>query len=129
MIYMFSVKLVILILSCWVGLVVNSDMAAFKAANPGAILEDFVRWQSPQDWSKPADISGVNSVGMKDVAESIGRGNLSEHISKPGSLWSQIWDSVGAHAASEQRSLFDYTREAEKVSSSYLPLHSLYVCP
>ncbi|XP_057303709.1 rab3 GTPase-activating protein catalytic subunit-like isoform X2 [Hydractinia symbiolongicarpus] len=27
-----------------------SDMASFKAANPGCILEDFVRWYSPNDW-------------------------------------------------------------------------------
>lgn len=28
----------------------TSDMAAFKAANPGACLADFVRWHSPRDW-------------------------------------------------------------------------------
>ncbi|CAK9171890.1 unnamed protein product, partial [Ilex paraguariensis] len=27
-----------------------SDMQAFKAANPGCVLEDFVRWHSPPDW-------------------------------------------------------------------------------
>ncbi|XP_048577238.1 rab3 GTPase-activating protein catalytic subunit isoform X2 [Nematostella vectensis] len=27
-----------------------SDMEAFKAANPGCLLEDFVRWYSPNDW-------------------------------------------------------------------------------
>jgi hypothetical protein len=27
-----------------------SDMQAFKAANPGCILEDFVRWYSPPDF-------------------------------------------------------------------------------
>jgi hypothetical protein len=25
-------------------------MSAFKAANPGCVLEDFVRWHSPRDW-------------------------------------------------------------------------------
>lgn len=28
----------------------ESDMQAFKAANPGCTLEDFVRWYSPRDW-------------------------------------------------------------------------------
>ncbi|CAI7854247.1 unnamed protein product, partial [Closterium sp. NIES-54] len=28
-----------------------SDMQSFKAANPGCVLEDFVRWYSPPDWS------------------------------------------------------------------------------
>ena len=26
-----------------------SDMAAFKAANPGAVLQDFLAWYSPKD--------------------------------------------------------------------------------
>ena len=29
-----------------------SDMESFKAANPGAILGDFVRWHSPRDWKR-----------------------------------------------------------------------------
>lgn len=28
----------------------QSDMAAFKAANPACQLADFVRWHSPKDW-------------------------------------------------------------------------------
>ena len=27
-----------------------SDMESFRAANPGAVLGDFVRWYSPRDW-------------------------------------------------------------------------------
>jgi Rab3 GTPase-activating protein catalytic subunit len=27
-----------------------ADMKAFKAANPGCMLADFVRWHSPRDW-------------------------------------------------------------------------------
>ena len=30
----------------------SSDMQAFKAANPGCCIEDFVRWHSPKDWRK-----------------------------------------------------------------------------
>ncbi|XP_064389082.1 rab3 GTPase-activating protein catalytic subunit-like [Halichondria panicea] len=32
-----------------------SDMQAFKAANPGCLLEDFVRWYSPRDWIEDED--------------------------------------------------------------------------
>jgi len=32
------------------GAMLASDMAAFKAANPGAVFEDVVRWLSPRDW-------------------------------------------------------------------------------
>ncbi len=34
---------------------VISDMAGFKAANPGCCFEDFVRWFSPNDWVVEAE--------------------------------------------------------------------------
>jgi hypothetical protein len=33
-------------------------MQAFKAANPGAVLEDFVRWYSPADWIEQPEGTG-----------------------------------------------------------------------
>lgn len=33
-----------------------SDMESFKAANPGSILADFVRWHSPRDWIVEEDV-------------------------------------------------------------------------
>lgn len=30
-------------------------MQAFKAANPGCVLEDFVRWYSPADWIEQSE--------------------------------------------------------------------------
>jgi len=32
-----------------------SDMEAFKAANPRAKMEDFIRWYSPKDWEEVQD--------------------------------------------------------------------------
>lgn len=41
-----------------------SDMEAFKAANPGAVLADFIRWCSPRDWIE--DESGeLDEYGQK----------------------------------------------------------------
>jgi len=34
-----------------------SDMESFKAANPGAVLADFVRWHSPRDWVEDSEDS------------------------------------------------------------------------
>ena len=41
-----------------------SDMEAFKAANPGCVLGDFVRWYSPRDWvtERSVDEHGNESV-------------------------------------------------------------------
>lgn len=38
--------------------VLLSDMQAFKAANPGAQIEDFIYWHSPRDWIKGEDGKG-----------------------------------------------------------------------
>ena len=34
-----------------------SDMESFKAANPGCVLADFVRWHSPRDWDTERGLS------------------------------------------------------------------------
>ena len=72
-----------------------SDMEAFKAANPGARLEDFVRWYSPRDYD---DEKG-----------------LSDRMQIEGNAWTQAWDSAKSVPAAKQKKLFDHTKEAEKV--------------
>ncbi|XP_024518524.1 rab3 GTPase-activating protein catalytic subunit [Selaginella moellendorffii] len=86
--------------------ILASDMAAFKAANPGAVLEDFVRWHSPRDW---IDDDGSDSKTKK------AKGKLSRRMGEPGNVWAQIWETAEPTPASEQRPIFDFTREGEKV--------------
>ncbi|KAJ1972343.1 hypothetical protein H4R35_004727, partial [Dimargaris xerosporica] len=40
-----------------------SDMEAFKAANPGCVLGDFVRWHSPRDWVSDELLDGTSAMG------------------------------------------------------------------
>ena len=42
-----------------------SDMSAFKAANPGCTLGDFVRWHSPRDWEGDSSGGGQLSARMQ----------------------------------------------------------------
>ena len=79
-----------------------SAMAAFKAANPGCAFEDFVRFDSPNDWidAGPSESSG---------------GRLSERMARAGNLWRSLWDETPALPALEQRPLFNAEAEAEKV--------------
>ncbi|KAL8136449.1 hypothetical protein V2J09_002450 [Rumex salicifolius] len=79
-----------------------SDMQAFKAANPGCILEDFVRWYSPPDWS--ADSS---DEGEFFVIEGSQRGQLSARMQKEGNLWHKLWENSKPVAAVRQVPLFD----------------------
>ncbi|KAH9606317.1 hypothetical protein KSS87_000232 [Heliosperma pusillum] len=58
-----------------------SDMQAFKAANPGCILEDFVRWHSPPDWTEQE--SGNESDASSAAGDSTSsRGRLSSRMRK-----------------------------------------------
>lgn len=73
----------------------TSDMEAFKAANPGARLEDFVRWYSPRDYD---DETG-----------------LSARMQSEGNTWIEAWNSAKSVPVTRQKKLFDHTKEGEKV--------------
>ncbi|KAI8359246.1 Rab3 GTPase-activating protein catalytic subunit-domain-containing protein [Mortierella sp. GBAus27b] len=49
-----------------------SDMEAFKAANPGCVLGDFIRWHSPKDW-------------VEDTGE------ISKRMADAGNYWQELW--------------------------------------
>ncbi|XP_063615005.1 rab3 GTPase-activating protein catalytic subunit-like [Penaeus indicus] len=82
-----------------------SDMESFKAANPGSVLEDFVRWYSPRDW-----IEEPSSDPNKPP-----QGSLSTRMQIPGNMWQEVWSSAKPVPARRQKRLFDDTREAEQV--------------
>ncbi|KAG8063766.1 hypothetical protein GUJ93_ZPchr0003g17722 [Zizania palustris] len=87
--------------------VLSSDMSAFKAANPDAVFEDFIRWHSPGDWVSEGNADGYSGWPPK--------GKLSQRMSEHGNVWRKIWNDAPALPVSEQRSLLDPIREGEKV--------------
>lgn len=89
-----------------------SDMESFKAANPGSVLDDFIRWYSPRDWIEE---QGQDEWGQK-------KGRLSTRMQITGNTWVEMWASAKPVPANRQKRLFDDTREAEKV------LHFLDSC-
>eukprot|EP00850_Spirogloea_muscicola_P009159 SM000051S17519 [mRNA] locus=s51:39196:45982:+ [translate_table: standard] len=95
-----------------------SDMAAFKAANPGAVLADFVRWHSPRDRVVREDEVHGQSEAPSSAADHAAwppAGQLFARMEESGNLWREVWDKAEAAPAFKQRPLFDHTREAEKV--------------
>lgn len=89
----------------------TADMSAFKAANPDAVFEDFIRWHSPRDWE--SNVS--EEIGVPKANGWPPRGKLSERMSDPGNSWRKIWNEAPAVPASEQKPLWDPNREGEKV--------------
>ena len=72
-----------------------SDMESFKAANPGCVMEDFIRWYSPRDYD---EIEG-----------------LSDRMKQPGNMWEHNWKLALPVPANRQKRIFDDTKEAENV--------------
>ncbi|XP_059660903.1 uncharacterized protein LOC132307219 isoform X2 [Cornus florida] len=98
--------------------ILSSDMSAFKAANPDAVFEDFIRWHSPRDWENDdIEKGGVSkNDAMEDLKNDwLPRGRLSERMSEHGNSWRKIWNDVPALPVSEQKPLLDPNREGEKV--------------
>ncbi|KAF9961595.1 Rab3 GTPase-activating protein catalytic subunit [Mortierella alpina] len=76
-----------------------SDMSAFKAANPGCILGDFIRWHSPKDW-------------IEDKKE------MSVRMSESGNFWQELWTISDPVPAARQPPLMNHRSEALKALSS-----------
>ncbi|KDP45778.1 hypothetical protein JCGZ_17385 [Jatropha curcas] len=98
--------------------ILSSDMAAFKAANPDAIFEDFIRWHSPGDWeTDETEDTGLSRSSTMDSLKDgwPPRGRLSQRMSEHGNLWRKIWNDAPALPAYEQKPLLDPNREGEKV--------------
>ncbi|KAL9679748.1 hypothetical protein QQ045_017614 [Rhodiola kirilowii] len=98
--------------------VLSSDMSAYKAANPDAIFEDFIRWHSPGDWE--SDMKGNTDVPKKCSVEELQKswppkGRLSQRLSDRGNSWRKLWDETPALSVAEQKPLFDPNREGEKI--------------
>ncbi|KAL2496345.1 hypothetical protein Fot_40102 [Forsythia ovata] len=82
-----------------------SDMQAFKAANPGCILEDFVRWHSPPDWMENDANIEVNKTS--DEGDLSVKGQLSRRMQKEGNLWRELWETAKPVPAVRQAPLYD----------------------
>ncbi|KAK7385969.1 hypothetical protein VNO78_31980 [Psophocarpus tetragonolobus] len=99
-----------------------SDMQAFKAANPGCILEDFVRWHSPPDWTDNEASTEDNDVF--DSGESLSaRGQLSRRMQKEGNLWRELWETSKPVPAVKQAPLFDEDLAVEGILNAFEDIH------
>ncbi|KAB2615627.1 rab3 GTPase-activating protein catalytic subunit [Pyrus ussuriensis x Pyrus communis] len=95
-----------------------SDMQAFKAANPGCILEDFVRWHSPPDWTETEPIDEAKDLfdGSDELST---RGYLSSRMQKEGNLWREFWDTSKPVPAVKQAPLFDEDLAVEGILDGF----------
>ncbi|KAJ7963783.1 rab3 GTPase-activating protein catalytic subunit [Quillaja saponaria] len=95
-----------------------SDMQAFKAANPGCILEDFVRWHSPPDWSE-SEPSSEASESFDGTDLVFTKGQLSSRMQKEGNLWHEFWRTAKPVPAVKQAPLFDEDLAVDGILRSF----------
>ncbi|XP_058782263.1 uncharacterized protein LOC131656604 [Vicia villosa] len=97
-----------------------SDMQAFKAANPGCILEDFVRWYSPPDWIENEANSDDSYSSDDSSSESLSiRGQLSQRMRKEGNLWHELWITSKPVPAVKQTPLFEEDLAVEGILDAF----------
>lgn len=96
-----------------------SDMQAFKAANPGCVLEDFVRWHSPPDWTDIDIETDGQATDSADAEGSSRRGRLSARMQKEGNLWKELWESAKPLPAIKQVPLFDEDLAVEGILTAW----------
>ena len=91
-----------------------SDMSAFKAANPGSCLADFVRWHSPRDWIEEETEAEETRDGDTDAKIAPRPGKLSARMGSANNTWKTLWRDAPIVPASRQKPLFDPIREGER---------------
>ncbi|KAK6154436.1 hypothetical protein DH2020_008684 [Rehmannia glutinosa] len=77
-----------------------------QAANPGCILEDFVRWHSPPDWMENETSSDLDDTSDGGDLSSV-KGQLSRRMQKEGNLWRELWETSKPVPAVRQSPLYD----------------------
>lgn len=102
-----------------------SDMQAFKAANPGCCLADFIRWYSPKDWIPLDPLLGDEAMQAlpqegKNVWWFEKHGMLSDRMrfettTNQQHLWRQMWETAAPVPVARQKCLFDPLHESEKI--------------
>ena len=96
-----------------------SDMRSFKAANPGAIFQDFVNWYGNPDnpLEECKDEFGATLSETTTASEAM------QVLIATRTFWSDTWDEASPCPASEQSPLFDASTVAERT------LHALETMP
>jgi Rab3 GTPase-activating protein catalytic subunit len=100
-----------------------SDMSAFKAANPGCCLDDFLRWYTPRDWQQQQQGEAQPSSQQQDAElcdepPAAGTGsvsNKSNSVINTNNSWQQLWGVAPAQPAAAQRPLLNPHKEGEQV--------------
>ncbi|KAG2629645.1 hypothetical protein PVAP13_3KG460501 [Panicum virgatum] len=82
---------------------------SFEAANPRCVLEDFVRWHSPLDWSEDC---AANSTTVGEGSSR--RGRLSDRCKQKGNLW----EAAKPIPAVEQTPIYDEDLAVESIFDS-----------
>ena len=98
-----------------------SDMQSFKAANQGAVFQDFVSWYPTESFDQHCLLDPSNSNTAFAVLDAAS--DAAHILTATRKLWFETWESAKACPADAQPSLFDATSEAEKILHYFETMH------
>jgi hypothetical protein len=99
-------------------------MQSFKAANPGCIFEDFVRWHFPDEWTINPLLNSCQCAGSliccadetdSNVSCCENDGILSTRLQDANHIYRRLWNGVKSLPMIKQTPLFDYAAESERI--------------
>lgn len=108
------------------------DMQAFKAANPGAVFQDFVGWYGNpgnplEDYSEEVDFvsrqPGESSIRDSTAMKLDKASQAMKVLTATRDFWSDTWDEASPCAAIEQQPLFDASSTVEMVLDNFETMH------
>lgn len=108
-----------------------SDMRAFKAANPGAVFQDFIAWYGNpgnplEDYGDESMLDPVQPNNSSKISAAVKLDNASEAIqilTATRDFFSASWDEASPCAAIDQEPLFDAFSTIEMVLDSFENMH------
>lgn len=103
-----------------------SDMCAFKAANPGAVFQDFINWYgnpgNPLEEYQDYDTSlNRPPSSIEDASEAI------QIMMAIRSFWSDCWDDAESCPANEQNALYDAMGSVEMLLQDFESMHPAHL--
>jgi len=112
----------------------KSDMSAFKAANPGAVFQDFTGWYGNPENPLQQFKDETSSCTTDEVFQSIDMKCANEEaeearfvLDSTREFWSNAWDETLPIPASEQNPLFDAFSTVEMLLMSFEDMHPAFL--
>ncbi len=110
----------------------KSDMSSFKAANPGAVFQDFINWYgNPENplnqYNHTTTVTATDFTSNAFMSSIDDASEAIQILMAVRTFWSDTWDDAEACPASEQTPLYDASTTIEMLLQSLESMHPAHL--